>query len=378
MVVVDVGDAAGGNKDGRAAGDGNGEEQRLRAAAASTARCGRSADRWSGRGRGSGGRDGGSGCRRRRRGRGRGCRRVRARDAAIYDQLRAIERPVGRLVVVVFAKDGVALAGGHIEDLQRRLAHARSGDDIGGQRHLGEHRGLAVGIIVRGDGEAGIRFGAEHDGERTEILPRATGTTNGGVDDVRRIGSGDGVGGAGAVALEADGDGGLDRGRHFLRRAAGRLAKLKTDVPVAMHHDVGVGRIGREALAEHDAGLATRGRAGAGPRDVRLQVDIARDFFVAVVKRIGRAPDIGAAAGERVGVGGRIEFRGTRVGHSADVSMAVEQAEGGGRAVSGGGDRSEKEKRAGQAAAHTGGEGFHNKTSLGDGQRFYLERIAAN
>ena len=63
-----------------------------------------------------------------------------------------------------------------------------------------------------------------------------------------------------------------------------------------MQRRIGVGRIGFQALADHEGSLAMRYRAGADEVHVGSECNVSRHFLPGELEGIGRGPDVGAAA----------------------------------------------------------------------------------
>ena len=101
---------------------------------------------------------------------------------------------------------------------------------------------------------------------------------------------------------------------------------LKSGHAVAVDHDVGVGRIGVQRLADHDAGLAmvvalTKKSYGGG--DAEVAGDLAPD----ILELILLGPDVGARAGDLVLTVGRAKLGGAFDRRTADVAGIGEDAQ---------------------------------------------------
>ena len=89
---------------------------------------------------------------------------------------------------------------------------------------------------------------------------------------------------------------------------------------------VGRARVAVERLADHENGLAMGISAGAEDRDVGGESNISRDLGPHKVKVIGAEPHVFAAAADRIGSAGGVEFRGAGVEHGAYVLMALKDS----------------------------------------------------
>src|SRR6185436_4507880 len=85
------------------------------------------------------------------------------------------------------------------------------------------------------------------------------------------------------------------------RGSAGDDAKLQRGEPVAVDHDIDVGRVRFQRLAEHQARLAMLLRAFALDVDMRGERRVTVRGLPGEAEFVALAPDVGAARGERVG-----------------------------------------------------------------------------
>src|SRR6267154_2515884 len=94
---------------------------------------------------------------------------------------------------------------------------------------------------------------------------------------------------------------------NLMREAAGRFTKLERSQSVTVNGDVEVGRIGLEALADHQAGLAMSVAPGAEPLDGAAQSDVSRDALPDKMECIIGKPHILAATRNEIRAGRRIK-----------------------------------------------------------------------
>ena len=129
-----------------------------------------------------------------------------------------------------------------------------------------------------------------------------------------------------ALQLEDVGalDGRLDRRRH----AAGHLPVLQRGEAVAVQHGVDVGRIGLEALADDHPDLAVRVGAGADELHVRADEEIAAHLPPRELEFVARGPHVGAAGGQRVGLGAGVVGGGALDGRRPEIRRRFEVADG--------------------------------------------------
>ena len=131
-----------------------------------------------------------------------------------------------------------------------------------------------------------------------------------------------------AFALQLDdvgvGDGGADR----RRRPARDLPVLQRGEAVAVHRRVHVRRVGLEALADDHADLAVRIGARADELHVGADEEVAAHLPPRELELVARGPHVGAAGGQRVGLGGGVVGGGSRDGRRAEVRRRFEVADG--------------------------------------------------
>ncbi len=91
-----------------------------------------------------------------------------------------------------------------------------------------------------------------------------------------------------------------------------------------MERDIHIGRVGIEALADHQACLAMRRGAVSRETDLSREGKITAGLFPHVVKCVAIEPHVLAAPGDRIASGARVE--GCRAGmeHRSNVLMMLE------------------------------------------------------
>ena len=111
-------------------------------------------------------------------------------------------------------------------------------------------------------------------------------------------------------------------------RALG-IAELQRGEAFAMQGYIGVGRIGVEALANHEQGFAMRIAALFRKGNVGGQCDVAGGLLPCELEGVGRGPQVFTTAGDGVGVMRGIVLRGAGMQHRANVRVILKDAEGG-------------------------------------------------
>ena len=107
-----------------------------------------------------------------------------------------------------------------------------------------------------------------------------------------------------------------------------RVAELQRGKAFAVQRHIDVGRIGIEALPDHEHGLAMRIAALLGKCDVCRQRNISADLLPGKLEGIGCEPHVFATAGQCVYVVRGIILRRPGVQHRPNIGVVLEQPEG--------------------------------------------------
>ena len=199
--------------------------------------------------------------------------------SAVVDQRTAVVQPVGRLDPVGRDVDHASIRRGHRLRLEACYRRPADPTERGKPRqlHIREHRLLRHVVVVRADAEADVERLLESDPHRgsREFQDPAP--------EARYIRT------YFPLFSMPQPLRGRDVRLNLVRGGTLGLAELQRGQPVAVQRGINIGRVGIQALADHQARLAMRLGTGAEECDVGRQREVARSLLPGVVERVAVA-----------------------------------------------------------------------------------------